>query len=212
MLRSVPRGRIAARLFVFTLLAASSTFVFSQAAAPAMPAATAKVATKPSATAKPAVVHIPPAEDYGKLLSLIEGEFVSAAEAMPEDKFDFAPPAGTGSFDGVRNFGQQVKHVAGSNYYFFGDSDFTEAATKAKQDEIEKLTTKADIIKALKDSLAQAHKYVGGLTAANASIKSGFGTRGSMAALGMAHMMDHYGQMAVYLRMNNIVPPASQKK
>jgi uncharacterized damage-inducible protein DinB len=131
---------------------------------------------------------------------------------MPEDKFNFAPPAGAGNFDGVRTFGQQVKHVAGSNYYFFGGSDFTEAATKAKQDEIEKLTTKADIIKALKDSLAQAHKYVGALTPANVSVKSGFGTRGTMAAFGMAHMMDHYGQMVVYLRMNNIVPPASQKK
>ena len=206
MVRSVPRGGIAARLFACTLLAASTAFALSQAAG------TAKVAPKPPAAAKPAVVHIPPAEAYGKLLSLIEGEFVSAAEAMPEDKFNFAPHAGAGNFDGVRTFGQQVKHVAGSNYYFFGGSDFTEAATKAKQDEIDKLTTKADIIKALKDSLTQAHKYVGGLTAANVSVKSGFGTRGTMAAFGMAHMMDHYGQMVVYLRMNNIVPPASQKK
>jgi uncharacterized damage-inducible protein DinB len=190
------------------LLAASSALALSQMAAPAKSSPTAK----PSAVAKPATVHIPPAEDYGKLLSLMEGEVVSAAEAMPEDKFNFAPPAGSGSFDGVRNFGQQVKHVAGSNYYFFGGSDFNEAATKARQEEIEKLTTKADIIKALKDSLAQAHKYVAGLTSANATIKSGFGTRGSMAAFGMAHMMDHYGQMVVYLRMNNIVPPASQKK
>ena len=212
MLRSIPCGRTAARLFVYTLLAASSAFALSQAAAPAKPAATAKVAAKPSATAKPAVVHIAPAEDYGKLLNLIEGEFVSAAEAMPEDKFSFAPPAGAGNFDGVRTFGQQVKHVAGSNYYFFGGSDFTEAATKAKEAEIEKLTTKADIVKALKDSFAQAHKYVGTLTSAYVSIKSGFGTRGTMAAFGMAHMMDHYGQMVVYLRMNNIVPPASQKK
>jgi len=206
MVRFVPCGGIAARLFACTLLAASCAFALSQTAAPAKPAA------KPSATAKPAVVHIPPAEDYGKLLSLIEGEFVSAAEAMPEDKFNFAPPAGAGNFDGVRTFGQQVKHVAGANYFFFGGSAFTEAATKAKQDEIEKLTSKADIIKALKDSLAQAHKYVGELTPANVSVKSGFGTRGSMAAFGMAHMMDHYGQMVVYLRMNNIIPPASQKK
>jgi uncharacterized damage-inducible protein DinB len=211
MVRSVPRGGIAARLFACTLLAASTAFALSQAAAPAKPA-TAKVATKPAATAKPAVVHISPADGYGKLLGLIEGEFVSAAEAMPEDKFNFAPPAGAGNFDGVRTFGQQVKHVAESNYFFFGGSDFTEAATKAKQDEIEKLTTKADILKALKDSLAQAHKYVGELTAANVSIKSNFGSRGTIAAFGMAHMMDHYGQMAVYLRMNNIIPPASQKK
>jgi hypothetical protein len=206
MVRSVSRGGIAARLFACTLLATSCAFALSQAAAPASPAA------KPAATAKPAVVHIPPAEDYGKMLGVIEGEFVSAAEAMPEDKFDFAPPAGSGNFDGVRTFGQQVKHVAGANYFFFGGAAFTEAATKAKQDEIEKLTTKADIIKALKESLVQAHKYVGELTPANVSLKSGFGTRGSMAAFGMAHMMDHYGQMAVYLRMNNIIPPASQKK
>jgi uncharacterized damage-inducible protein DinB len=203
MVRSVPRGGIAGRLFACTLLATSCAFALSQAAT---------TPAKLPATAEPAVVHIPPAEDYGKLLGLIEGEFVSAAEAMPEDKFDFAPPAGAGNFDGVRTFGQQVKHVAGANYFFFGGPDFTEAATKAKQDEIEKLTSKADIIKALKDSMAQAHKCVGELTPANVSIKSGFGTRGTMAAFGMAHMMDHYGQMAVYLRMNNIIPPASQKK
>jgi len=206
MVRSVPRGGIAARFFACTLLAASTAFALSQAAAPAKPAA------KPSTTAKPAVVHISPADGYGKLLNLLQSEFISAAEAMPEDKFNFAPPAGSGNFDGVRTFGQQVKHVAESNYFFFGGSDFTEAATKAKQAQIEKLTTKADIIKALKDSLAQAHKYVGQLTPANVSIKSSFGSRGTLAAFGMAHMMDHYGQMAVYLRMNNIIPPASQKK
>jgi len=203
----VLRGPVAGRLLCCcTLLTAFSAFALSQAAAPAKPA------MKPSPTAKPGVVHITPADGYGKLLSLVEGEFLSAAEAMPEDKFNFAPPAGSGNFDGVRTFGQQVKHVAGSNYFFFGGADFSEAATKAKQDEIEKLTTKADIIKALKDSMAQAHKYVGGLTTANVSIKSGFGSRGTMAAFGIAHMMDHYGQMCVYLRMNNIVPPASQKK
>jgi uncharacterized damage-inducible protein DinB len=203
---TVLRGPIAARLLACTLLAACPALTFSQAAAPAKPAA------KPAATAKSAPVHIPPAEAYAKMLGVIEGEFVSAAEAMPEDKFNFAPPAGSGNFDGVRTFGQQVKHVAGANYFFFGGTDYTEATTKAKEDEIEKLTTKADIIKALKDSMAQAHEDVGELTAANVSLKSGFGTRGTMAAFGMAHMMDHYGQMCVYLRMNGIVPPASQKK
>ncbi len=36
------------------------------------------------------------------------------------------------------------------------------------------------------------------------------GTRGGMASFGLAHMMDQYGQMVVYLRMNGIVPPASR--
>ena len=44
----------------------------------------------------------------------LEHQFVPAAEAMPEDKFGFAPT--TGEFKGVRNFGQQIKHVAAVNY------------------------------------------------------------------------------------------------
>ena len=54
----------------------------------------------------------------------LEGEFVGAAEAMPEDKFDFAPPATAGDFKGVRTFSEQVKHVTEANYYFFGAPAF----------------------------------------------------------------------------------------
>ena len=160
--------------------------------------------------AKPAVgTAVTPSETYGKLLGMMEKEFVDAAEAMPEDKFDFAPPATAGDFKGVRSFGAQVKHVADANYYFFG-GNMSEADMKAKHDAIEKLTSKAEIVQALKDSLAQAHTYVGGITAENAFVTTEHGTRGGMAAFGLAHMMDHYGQMVVYLRMNGIVPPASR--
>ena len=41
-------------------------------------------------------------------------EVVSAAEAMPDDKFNFAPTQG--EFKGVRTFAQQGKHVAAVNY------------------------------------------------------------------------------------------------
>jgi hypothetical protein len=44
----------------------------------------------------------------------VEGEFVPAAEAMPEDKYGFAPTSG--EFKGVRTFAQQIKHVAAVNY------------------------------------------------------------------------------------------------
>src|SRR5437764_15391838 len=44
----------------------------------------------------------------------IEGELVPAVEAMPEDKFGFAPT--NGEFKGVRTFGEQAKHVAAVNY------------------------------------------------------------------------------------------------
>jgi len=193
--------RIAGCILGCCLLSATPSLVLAQAAAPA----------KPAAPATPAVgTPIPPAQTYGKVLSIMEQQFVSAAEAMPEDKFNFAPPASLGEFKGVRTFAQQIKHVAESNYYFFGGPDFTEAGAKAMTDSIEKLTTKADILKALKDSLAKAHAYVDTMTPENAFVQTAHGTRAGMASFGCAHMMDHYGQLVVYLRMNGIVPPASR--
>ena len=44
----------------------------------------------------------------------MEGEFVSGADAMPEDKYDFAPTSG--EFSGVRKFGEQVRHMAATQY------------------------------------------------------------------------------------------------
>jgi uncharacterized damage-inducible protein DinB len=185
--------RNAGSVLACCVLAAASTIAHSQAAAPA----------------KPAVGTVmTPAATYGKLLGMLEKEFVDAVEAMPEDKFNFAPT--TGEFKGVRSFGAQVKHVASANWYFFGGSDMTEEKGKAKGEAIEKLTSKAEIVQALKDSLAQAHTYVDGITAENAFVMTEHGTRGGMASFGIAHMMDHYGQLVVYLRMNGIVPPASR--
>ena len=183
---------IAARLLLCCAVAGAPAFAFAQNAAPAKPA----VGTPQT-----------PSQVYGKLLGLFEKEFVSAAEAMPEDKFNFSPTQG--EFKGVRSFGAQIKHVAEDNYYFFG-GNMSEADFKAKSDSIEKLTSKADIIQALKDSLAQAHTYIDGITPENAFVTTEHGTRGGMSSFGLAHIMDHYGQMVVYLRMNGIVPPASR--
>jgi uncharacterized damage-inducible protein DinB len=188
----------AGRVLACCLLAVSSTFVLAQAPAAAPP--------------KPAVgTPVPPAQIYGKLLTLMEKEFVGAAEAMPDDKYNFAPTTAIGEFKGVRTFGQQVKHVTEANYYFFNNGNLSEADMKAKSDALDKLSSKADIVQALKDSFAQAHAYVDGITAENAfiTLPSG-GTRAGMAAFGIAHFNDHYGQMVEYLRMNGIVPPASR--
>ena len=162
--------------------------------------------------AKPAVGTVmTPAATYGKLLGMLEKEFVDAVEAMPEDKFNFAPPEAAGDFKGVRSFAAQVKHVTGSSYYFFGGAAMTQDAVKAKGDAIDKLTSKAEIVDALKDSLKNAHTFIDGITAENAfTTMSNGGTRAGMASFGIAHMMDHYGQLVVYLRMNGIVPPASR--
>jgi uncharacterized damage-inducible protein DinB len=145
----------------------------------------------------------------------VEGEFVPAADAMPEDKYSYAPS--TGEFKGVRTFAQQVKHVAAVNYLvaadMLGEKPPVELGGESGPDSVK---SKADIVKFLKDSFAYVHKAVAAINEQNQvePIKSPFGegmtTRLGMATLIVGHCFDHYGQMVVYLRSNGIVPPASR--
>ena len=152
-----------------------------------------------------------PSAVYGQLVKMLSSEVISAAEAMPADKYDFAPTAG--KFDGVRTFGGQVQHLAEANYMFFSGFGLSGAPDDAK---LKSLKSKDELVQALKDSFAFAQKGVDTMTAQNAFESVGSGrmkmTRAGAAAFCLAHSMDHYGQMVVYLRMNGIVPPASQKQ
>lgn len=148
-------------------------------------------------------------------VSGVENQFVSAADAMPEDKYSFAPTSG--EFKGVRTFAQQVKHVATVNY-MVGASMLEEKPPLDLGDENgpDSIKTKADIMKFLKDSFAYVHKATLTINEGNLlnPIKSPFGsgmtTRLGMSTLIVGHCFDHYGQMVEYLRMNGIVPPASR--
>src|SRR5271170_3540888 len=89
----------------------------------------------------------------------VEHEFVPAAEAMPEDKFGFAPS--NGEFKGVRTFAQQIKHVASVNYEL-GAAILEEKPPVDIGDEAgpASIATKTDILKYLNDSFAYVHKAV----------------------------------------------------
>jgi len=146
----------------------------------------------------------------------VEGDFVPAAEAMPEEKYGFAPT--NGEFKGVRTFAEQIKHVAATNYVvaslILGEKPPVDVNDEKGPDSVK---SKAEILKYLKDSYAYAHKAVATITEANVvePIPSFDGksttTRLSLAMLFAWHGYDHYGQMVEYLRMNGIVPPASRK-
>lgn len=156
---------------------------------------------------------IAPADSLNALMGLMEQEVVSAAEAMPADKYDFAPT--NGEFKTVRTFAAQVRHLAQANYMFFkGWGVPGEVDPKT----LEGLKTRDELVKALKDSYTFAHAAVSTITPQNAwDAVPGFPpqfkeTRTTAAAFAMAHSMDHYGQMVEYLRMNGIVPPASRPR
>jgi hypothetical protein len=159
---------------------------------------------------------IAPADSLNGYMGLLQMEVVSAAEAMPADKYDFAPPTTMGEFKAVRSFGSQVKHLAEANYMFF-QGWTVPGATAVDEKTIEALKTKDEIVKALKDSYAYAHAAVATITPDNAFLAipgfpKGTSTRVSMASFCAAHSMDHYGQLVEYLRMNGIVPPASRQQ
>jgi uncharacterized damage-inducible protein DinB len=162
---------------------------------------------------------IEPGKSMDALLTIYESQIVGAAKAMPGEKYSFAPsqaifsPSQKVDFSSpkaVNTFGQTVAHVAQANYFFFSSLGGAKPDVDVKG--IGGLTSKEEAVKALEGSFAYAHRQLATLTAADAwaSVKDDQ-TKTSMAAFGIAHMCDHYGQLVEYLRMNGIVPPASQK-
>ena len=153
-------------------------------------------------------------------LTVVEREVESIADAMPEDKYSFAPT--NGNFSGVRTFAQQVKHIATANDRFF-DSILGVTAPVAPDEGVgsngpDSIATKAQIVQYLKDSFAKGHKAIATITAENAVTPmpnpavSFLGTRMAMAMFACTHAMDHYGQMVEYLRDVGGTPPFSANR
>lgn len=159
--------------------------------------------------------HLTVSQIMERSLKPTESEFVGAADAMPEDKYSFAPT--NGEFKGVRTFAQQVKHVAAVNY-IIGAAILEQKAPVeiGGENGPDAISSKADIMKFLKDSFAYLHKALVSINEKNQTdqIKNPFGegktTRLGFATVAYWHPFDHYGQMVEYLRMNGIVPPASR--
>jgi uncharacterized damage-inducible protein DinB len=153
-------------------------------------------------------------------LAIVEREAVSIAEAMPEDKYSFAPT--NGNFAGVRTFAQQVKHLATANDRFF-DSIMGVTAPVAPDEGVgsngpDAIATKAQIVQYLKDSFAKGHQAFATITADNAVTPMKdpavpfLSTRMALAIFACTHAMDHYGQMVEYLRDTGGTPPMSANR
>ena len=167
---------------------------------------------------KPAVTAESPAQALDELLSLYEHEAMGVVNAMPADKYSFAPSTATFApgqgekFDGVRTFVQQVTHVAEANYYFYSSVGGMKPDVDTKA--LANIKTKDEAVAALAASFKFAHQAIATITPENAFLPikpvDGQGTRATLAAFGVAHGYDHYGQMVEYLRMNGVVPPGSK--
>ncbi|MGH9773409.1 MAG: DinB family protein [Candidatus Acidiferrales bacterium] len=154
------------------------------------------------------------ADSVGATLSYTEGEFLGAAEAMPEANYAFIPSHG--NFKGVRSFAEQVKHVACANFAFFNEIEGTTPPEHCEKGGPSKAATKAELLKYLRDSYDYASRVLATINEKNALDRvegpyAGPNTKLGMAVTAVWHVTDHYGQIVEYLRMNGIVPPSTQQ-
>lgn len=150
-------------------------------------------------------------------LEAVKKQIASAAEAMPADKYGFAPT--DGEFKGVRTFGQQVKHLSATNHILaaaaLGEDPPADAGDEMGP---ESVRTKAEILDYLDGSFAHLGKAVAAIGENSETVRTSpisplpatVATRLALTIEALIHAFDHYGQMVEYLRMNGVVPPASR--
>lgn len=165
----------------------------------------------------------PPPTPSGAILQTVqrfENNFMAAAQAMPADKYNFAPSnpdvfkAGSpAQFATVRTFGQQLTHVVGEAYRNlapYGVKPDTDVDLKT----LDSITDKDTILKDLQASFDYQNKVIGTITAEN--VLAPTGPRGGNLVASLLSILsddgDHYGQMVEYLRMNGIIPPATERQ
>jgi len=145
-----------------------------------------------------------------------ETHVVPVADAMPENKYAFAPS--NGEFKNVRTFAEQLKHLAANNYrqaaVILGEKPTPDQVNEQGPDAVK---TKAEIVDYVKGSFTALHKAVASINETNQvePLKTSSRVPWQRARLGLAidavaHSFDHYGQLVEYLRMNGIVPPDSR--
>jgi len=186
---------------LFTMLHAQDM----PAAKPASPTATPKSAVMPSPAA---ATKDPVATSVRMLLPRSQKNILGAIEAMPGDKFAFKPTAEQMSF------GHLITHIIESNYFLCAKAaDVPEPKNEAAKE----TDSKEKLLAAAKASF----DFCGESLAKMDDSKLGdsvelFGGRQfprAMAALGLASgWADHYAAAAMYLRLNNILPPSAQPK
>ena len=138
----------------------------------------------------------------------MKAAMVKITSEMPEDKFGFkATPA-------QRSYGEQAMHIAGANANFLKTLGGKSPAPTINP----KATAKAEIVKALEDSFDYGTAVLNEQTADSIleqvkvpPFMGGMASRARVVNFLIGHAWDIYGQMAVYLRLNGHVPPASQR-
>ena len=137
------------------------------------------------------------------------GHILQLAEAIPENKFNWAPQ------EGVRTTAQVLAHIISANYYFGSKMGATIPAGVNMETLEKDLKTKAAIIAALKQSTDFALAAIQNTKDDALSKKVEFPFPGEYTTMSsilivMGHANEHLGQLIAYARSNGIKPPWSE--
>jgi len=153
---------------------------------------------------------IPDSINY--MWKMVESDFTSLAEAMPEEKWSFKPTQG--AFTDVRTFAEQVKHVACANEAWAKKLRGETPPDRCDTGGPNPAKTKTEILAYLHETFVMMDGEIAKSTLGNlmAPMKGPYAGDNRLEVLNSAlwHISDHYGQLVEYLRMNGIVPPASR--
>lgn len=188
-------------------------FVFAPSPSRAQQSQSPPAAPQKTVTSAPVVKKPTLAASIEMHWKFVAGEFIAAADAMPEDKYDFAPT--NGEFKGVRTFSEQVRHVACANFAFFKEMEKLPPPEGCEKGEPANIKTKAELMQYLGQSFAYGETVIAKINALNMTdaVEGHYAspnTKIGMCITAIWHVSDHYGQLVEYLRMNGIVPPASR--
>jgi uncharacterized damage-inducible protein DinB len=141
----------------------------------------------------------------------IGNKLVAMAKDFPEDKYDFKLQKDE------RTFAQNLLHAAALDFVVirvvsgsnvgpdFGDGD------NPSRDSFK---TKADVVKFVQEAVEDGAKVIQQQGDAGLDNTSKFGSRlshnSSIWTFAIEHSGEHYGQLVVYYRANNLVPPDSR--
>jgi uncharacterized damage-inducible protein DinB len=141
---------------------------------------------------------------------MIRRNLAEAVAAMPAEEYSFKPTPQ------VRSFAELVGHVINGNSFFCSQARGDKPTFGG---DYSKTTDKATLVKALNDALASCDAAYDGTTDANVNQAVGVQgrgtskptTRGLVLMFNTTHNNEHYGNLVVYLRLKNIVPPSTAR-
>lgn len=136
-----------------------------------------------------------------------------AARMMPESAYGFRPTPD------IRTFGEQINHATAAQYSFCNQAGMPPGVERRTPPPLRQVTAKADIIKALDDSVAYCDRVLAAASEAwlmetaprLGGTSSGLieGIRAHSFMYNNVHDAEDYGTITVYMRLQGLVPPSS---